>query len=95
MTPPRTDSFVPLTAAQPSPEQREFRVTVTNGAKNGSHGHTFQTLESPMAAGGKKTCEPRVSVQRDGNRVTHLRVQCSCGQVLDLACVYDAPTPAA
>ena len=87
MTPPRTDSFVPLTAAPASPEQREFRVTVTNAGKTPD---AFHHLESPAPVPGKKTCEPRVTVQREGDRVTHLRVQCSCGQVLDLACVYDA-----
>jgi hypothetical protein len=56
----------------------------------------FQSLEPlrPAALNGangaeKKICEPRVTVQRDGSRVTHLRIQCTCGQILDLACVYD------
>jgi len=55
-----------------------------------------QRLPSLTNANGteKKIGEPRVSVQRDGDRVTHLRIQCTCGQILDLACVYDAP-PAA
>jgi hypothetical protein len=45
-----------------------------------------------LAAGAeKKIGEPRVSVQRDGDRITHLRIQCSCGQIIDLACVYDPP----
>jgi hypothetical protein len=50
-----------------------------------------------MVANGteKKIGEPRVSIQRDGNRITHLRIQCGCGQVIDLACVYDPPQPAA
>ena len=58
----------------------------------------FQSLESQRtvalgSAGGreKKIGEPRVSIQRDGDRVTHLRIQCPCGQIMDLACVYDAP----
>ena len=88
MTPPRTDSFVPLTTAPASVEQREFRVTVTNSS--GKKPDTFQTLDTPAPNNSpKKNCEPRVTVQREGDRVTHLRVQCSCGQVLDLACVYD------
>ncbi len=92
MTSPRTDSFVPLTAAPASAEKREFRVTVTNAS--GKKPDSFQTLDTPAPNNpGKKNCEPRVTVQRDGDRVTHLRVQCSCGQVLDLACVYD-PEPA-
>jgi hypothetical protein len=87
MTQPRLDSFVPLTAAIPSAEQREFRVTVTHSGKKTDAPHTFDTMPTPT---GKKTCEPRVTIQRDGDRVTHLRVQCACGQVMDLACVYDA-----
>ena len=61
----------------------------------------FQSLESqrPTALNAsnsaeKKIGEPRVTVQRDGDRVTHLRIQCTCGLVMDLACVYDPP-PAA
>lgn len=91
MTPLRTDSFVPLTAAPASAEPREFRVTVTNSSKKSDSFHTMEASTAPTP--GKKNCEPRVTVQRDGDRVTHLRVQCSCGQVLDLACVYE-PKPA-
>jgi hypothetical protein len=61
----------------------------------------FQSLESQRPAAlsastgaEKKIGEPRVTVQRDGDRVTHLRIQCTCGMIMDLACVYDAP-PAA
>jgi len=90
MTPPRTESFVPLTDAPVSDERREFRVTVIPQSEQSQ---IFQSLEqlapvpaSPMSA---KNCEPRVSVQRDGDRVTGIRVQCSCGQVMDVACLYE------
>ncbi len=93
MTLPRTEPFVPLTSATPSRENREFRVTVI--PQNGPP-QPFQTLEqiaSGAAEGsspiGKKNCEPRLSLQRDGERVTNIRIQCTCGQTLDLACVYD------
>ena len=43
---------------------------------------------------GKKNCEPRVMLQRDGERITNIRIQCSCGQVMDLACDYGDPQPA-
>ena len=91
MSSPRPESFVPLTAVPASPEQREFRVTVTNAGKSAD---SFHTLDASAAPGGKKTCEPRVTIQREAGRITQLRVQCACGQVLDLACVYDAPPPA-
>jgi hypothetical protein len=74
-----------------------------NGTANSAARTTgFQALEMPRAAAlsgasiaEKRLGEPRVTVQRDGDRVTHLRIQCPCGQIMDLACVYDSPTPAA
>lgn len=97
MTPQPTESFVPLTAAPVSPAAREFRVAVLNGNGAGKK-DAFHSLEPlrPAALNGaeKKPCEPRVSVQRDGGRVTHLRIQCTCGQIMDLACVYDEPAAA-
>jgi len=108
MMPP--ESFVPLTAAHAPPTPREYRVAILNdhghaadhGPGEGAPQKTgFQSLESQRTAAltsangtEKKIGEPRVTVQREGDRVTHLRVQCICGQILDLACVYDAP-PAA
>lgn len=64
-----------------------------NGVGKNAVFHSLEPLR-PAAQNGvngaeKKPCEPRVTVQRDGNRVTHLRIQCTCGQIMDLACVYD------
>jgi hypothetical protein len=100
MTQHRTESFIPLTAATTHPERREFAVTVLPGDGNGMAGETvrsqFQALatpppvarpqKSPMAA---SPCEPKVTVQRDGKRVTHLHITCTCGETIDLACLYD------
>jgi hypothetical protein len=36
-----------------------------------------------------KIGDPQVSLQYEGDRVTHIRIQCSCGQIMDLACVYE------
>ena len=30
----------------------------------------------------------QITLKRDGDRVTHICVTCSCGQVIELACVY-------
>jgi hypothetical protein len=98
MTLPRTESFVPLTAAVPSGENREFKVTIIPQAEQP---RPFQLLEQTTPATGettaphgKKNCEPRLSVQRDGGRITSIRIQCNCGQTMDLTCVYDeAPKP--
>ncbi len=97
--------------APPVAREFRVAVLNSHGQANGKAGEkaggvvnssAFQSLEPlrPAALHGangaeKKTCEPRVTVQRDGNRVTHLRIQCTCGQIMDLACVYDEPAPAA
>ncbi len=31
---------------------------------------------------------PKVTLLRDGNRVTHLRLECACGEIFELACEY-------
>ena len=95
MTSQRTEPFVPLTAATPSGENREFRVTVISQA---GPSQAFQTFEQAASAApqtalpdGKRICEPRLTLQRDGERITGIRIQCACGQMMDLACVYDEP----
>ncbi len=31
---------------------------------------------------------PVVTLRRDGDHVTHIRIQCPCGQLIELECVY-------
>jgi hypothetical protein len=98
MTLLRTESFVPLTAAPAPGDRADYRVTVVS--PNGQ-AQPFQALQTARAAvtaspaAVPNSCEPRVSVQREGDRVMSIRIQCSCGQVLDLACVYPEPVKAA
>ena len=99
MTLLRTESFVPLTAMPAANGQREFHVGII---PKDEHFRPFKTLDKkPLGPGetalsdDKRFCEPRVSIQRDGSRVTSIRIQCTCGQVMDLACVYDEPPKAA
>lgn len=96
MTLLKTESFVPLTAAPVPPQRQEFRVNVIQAEAAPAASANFQSLPTPAQAKAgsnighdKKLYEPRVSVQRDGNRVTLLRIQCTCGQTMDIACLYD------
>ncbi|HSY17136.1 MAG TPA: hypothetical protein VK815_02330 [Candidatus Acidoferrales bacterium] len=99
MTPLRTESFVPLTAAPAPAGRREFNVSVIRRDDQPKPFHSLEPLRADAlattASTEKKICEPRVSVQRDNGRVTHLRIQCTCGQVMDLACSYDDSTATA
>ena len=93
MSPTPTEPFVPLTAAATRPgDSTEYRVNVV------SQPGTIQSFkplsaEAPSAAAldaahSGKTCDPRVSIQREGDQVTGIRIHCGCGQVIDLACIY-------
>ncbi len=31
---------------------------------------------------------PKITLERDGDRVTHIRIACACGEVFELACDY-------
>jgi len=99
MTPNRNDAFVPLAPTTPRPagERREFRATVisqSNQAQSFRPVAAAATVSVANPAAHGAHGEPKVTLQREGNRVTGIHIQCSCGQVMELACVYDA-APAA
>lgn len=87
----RTD-FVPLTAGLgKGGAPAGMKAHASSGQPN-----AFRPLETSAAAAPRPfhaSCEPRVSIQRDGDRVTSIHIQCGCGQVIDLACVYDDLRP--
>ena len=44
---------------------------------------------SPLPQAGNVACaKPVITLQRSGDTVTAIRIECGCGQVIDLACVY-------
>ena len=93
-----SDPFVPLssqgaqTAGAAAPG---FRLKVVARAKEP---FTPVVLENPSAApatmqtspvfGSCAAAQPVITLQRDGDRVTRIQIKCSCGQVLELNCVY-------
>jgi hypothetical protein len=82
------ESFLPLSHAALSGSATGgsgFRVTVV---KEGGDLQSFQPLGRAGKAHSGGQCEPSVTLQRDGDRVSAIRIQCSCGQVVELACVY-------
>ena len=90
----RTDAFVPLApAVVASAGNTQTRVTILSQA---TQSRPFRPSEGQMAGGAVSSalsapvhnCEPKVTLQRDGDRVTTIQVHCSCGQTIELACVY-------
>jgi len=87
----RDDSFVPLTpAVLPGNGHGDARVKIISQAQKVEPFRPLTTSVAgqPPAAG--SSSEPRVAVQREGDRVSSIHVQCGCGRVIELACVYDA-----
>lgn len=89
----RDTAFVPLisAAAATARQNAEVKLTVVPQAANVQPFRPLGQQLAPSAAvpaAHAASCEPRVTVQRDGDRVTGIHVHCSCGKVIELACVY-------
>jgi len=85
---PFVPARAPATAPRPADSSAELKVLPTAEAAS-----AFQSFASgsgkhlhPASAGA--TAPPKVTLQREGDRVTGIRVECICGQVIDLSCSY-------
>lgn len=101
MKPENHEPFIPLAAtALPDGRRADWRVTVLKSEEQTA---AFEPLPPVSPATSAKLppgrtprpaatgCEPRVTVEREGEIISAIRVQCSCGQVIELACVYEPP----
>jgi hypothetical protein len=91
----RDESFVPLTAAAaPTNERADSRVTVRSQSDHFQPFHVLgQARGEPAPA--PSNLEPRLTLQREGDRISLIRIQCTCGQTIELACDYEPSTPPA
>lgn len=48
-------------------------------ASAGGHAH---------GAGGAGAGQPSITLQKEGDKVVGIRVECACGQVIEMACSY-------
>jgi len=69
-------------------EHPDFRVTILPQAANA---RPFRAGASPATSATGSGGEPQVTLHREGDRIVGIRVQCACGQTIELACIYDAP----
>lgn len=87
-------AFSPFTAGRSEPGSSTPFVLKRVASASTPAG--FQALASGGKAAPPKPppCEtgsghdPEVTLQREGDRVTGIRITCRCGEVIDLACVY-------
>jgi len=86
------DAFVPLdptaaTEARASTASAGFKVVPKAGPSS-----DFTPLQVPgvphVHATGAMGGRPVITLERDGEKVTGIRIECGCGQVIELACSY-------
>lgn len=82
----RGGKSAPTPAGAPLPPAADSAAGASAFAALVSTGTTATAAagDQPCSAGGK----PTISLQKDGDRVTQIRIQCSCGEVIELACDY-------
>jgi hypothetical protein len=86
------DAFVPLLLSPGKTKENAgsgFRLKVMPQPAAGAacHAPPPATPTHPPPAG-HSSAEPVVTVEKAGERITGIRIQCGCGQVIELACVY-------
>jgi hypothetical protein len=86
--------------AQPSGPVRLKPISAAPGAFEHStpatlsaQTHQANGTQKPAAVSPPPTppataCEPKVTFERQGETITHIRIQCGCGQVMELKCEY-------
>jgi hypothetical protein len=75
------ETFVPLVAANSKTSAALFTSLHLRPASESSG--------KSLPSGGPDACaKPTVTLQRNGEIVSGIRVQCGCGQVIELNCVY-------
>lgn len=86
------DSFVPFDAGQaPRASQSgglaNLKVVPKTDSPSGA-APAFTPLAGSMGHAHGVSGKPVVTLQREGERVTGIRIECICGQVIELTCSY-------
>jgi hypothetical protein len=86
------DSFVPFDAVRDSKTNSPGALASLKVVAKAEAGPAFAPLTIPGAshahAGISTPGKPVVTLQRDGDRVTAIRIECICGQIIELSCSY-------
>jgi len=92
-----SENFTPLVPSSSIPKNSTPSEFPRPGASFGSTDKPFSPLSASLVdrptgnhaqhSVGLGT-KPSVTLQRDGDRVTQIRIQCVCGHVIELDCLY-------
>ncbi|HRY48073.1 MAG TPA: hypothetical protein P5186_08505 [Candidatus Paceibacterota bacterium] len=88
------DSFIPLTLSSDAAAQNSqavFRPATLTAPVNRPPQDAppkIVSISKPHPHNPTATADPKVSVIKDGDRVTSIRIQCSCGQCVEIQCLY-------
>ena len=86
------DSFVPFDPVRDSKTNHSGPTTNLKVVPKAEAGPAFTPLTIPGAAHAHACIaaqgKPVVTLQREGERVTGIRIECICGQIIELACSY-------
>jgi hypothetical protein len=95
MTTAPSETFVPLTLRPSKASNGDFRVLLAERPETARALRELPPLaaDSPGHSPGRPGCEPRITLQKEGDRISGIQVHCTCGQVIDLKCAYEEPGP--
>jgi len=81
------ETFVPLMPPASARRPAAFAALNLSGLPQPA-ADSSKPVPATTAALPAPCSKPTVTLQRNGDLVTGIRVQCACGQVVDLSCVY-------
>jgi hypothetical protein len=89
-----SDTFIPMRPAVLYGAGNEFTPLPSRLAPSAAvkavpadAGHAAPAPATPPAPA-QNCAPPKVTLQRQGDVVSSIRIQCGCGQVIELKCVY-------
>lgn len=65
-----------------------FAALVPTTAATASTAAPVAAPATSCAHAPQPNAKPVVTLKKDGDRVTHIRIQCGCGEVIELECAY-------
>ncbi len=83
-----SDSFVPLVSAAKASRESSFASFAGNGKAASPAAPSNGTAVPAASPASACAAKPKITLQRNGDIVSSIRIQCGCGEVVELNCIY-------